>query len=119
MDDQNKNLILATVLSFLVILVWFVFFQPEAPTIQPVLPELSETTGETGPTADVAAGVAPASADATPAPVVETIRIAIDTPRLTGSVALTGGRIDDLALRDYRTELDSPDTRSTAVTRRL
>ena len=29
MDDQNnKNLILATVLSFLVILVWFVLFPP-------------------------------------------------------------------------------------------
>ena len=32
MDDQNKNLILATALSFLVILVWFVLFPPPEPT---------------------------------------------------------------------------------------
>ena len=31
MDDQNKNLILATVLSFLVILGWFWFFPPPEP----------------------------------------------------------------------------------------
>ena len=31
MDEQNRNLILATVLSFLVILVWFVVFPPEEP----------------------------------------------------------------------------------------
>ena len=29
MDDQNKNLILATALSFLVILTWFILFPPE------------------------------------------------------------------------------------------
>ena len=32
MDDQNKNLILATALSFIVILVWFVLFPPPEPT---------------------------------------------------------------------------------------
>ena len=31
MDDQNKNLILATVLSFLVILGWYTFFPPPEP----------------------------------------------------------------------------------------
>ena len=36
MDDQNKNLILATALSFLVILVWFVMFPP--PETEPVDP---------------------------------------------------------------------------------
>ena len=29
-------------------------------------------------------------------------RIAIDTPSLIGSIALKGGRIDDLTLKDYR-----------------
>ena len=36
-------------------------------------------------------------------------RIAIRTPRLTGSIALIGGRIDDLVLADYREDLD-PDS---------
>lgn len=35
MDDQNRNLILATVLSFAVILVWFVLFpRPSRPRSQ-------------------------------------------------------------------------------------
>ena len=40
MDDQNRNLILATALSFLVILVWFILFPPEeqAPNPQPTVP---------------------------------------------------------------------------------
>ncbi|MCA8928378.1 MAG: membrane protein insertase YidC [Alphaproteobacteria bacterium] len=32
-------------------------------------------------------------------------RIAIDTPRLRGSIALRGGRIDDLVLKDYHVEV--------------
>ena len=39
MDDQNKNLILATALSFLVILVWFWLFPPEEPAPLDPLPE--------------------------------------------------------------------------------
>ena len=34
MDEQNKNLILATGLSMLVILAWFYFFPPEEPVQQ-------------------------------------------------------------------------------------
>ena len=40
MDDQNKNLILATVLSFLVILIWFTLFPPRstwAATVRDIL----------------------------------------------------------------------------------
>ena len=33
-------------------------------------------------------------------------RIRVDTPALEGSVALKGGRIDDLFLKDYRTSVD-------------
>ena len=37
-------------------------------------------------------------------------RLAIETDRLSGSISLLGGRIDDLKLKDYREELaeDSP-----------
>jgi len=38
MDDQNKNLILATVLSVLVILVWFLLFPPEQPVVDATAP---------------------------------------------------------------------------------
>lgn len=103
MDDQNKNLILATALSFLVILVWFILFPPPetppaadpAAVTQPAAPEKG-TTGGTAPTA-----TGPAAAPAATAP-----RIAIDTPRLTGSVSLLGGRVDQLSLRTYRQTLE-------------
>ncbi len=41
-------------------------------------------------------------------------RIAIDTPSLKGSIALKGGRIDDLTLKDYRetVEPDEPECRA-------
>jgi len=35
MDDQNRNLLLATALSFLVIVIWFLLFPPEEPAPPP------------------------------------------------------------------------------------
>ncbi|MCY4305166.1 MAG: membrane protein insertase YidC [Aestuariivita sp.] len=112
MDDQNKNLILATALSFLVILVWFILFPP--PEQQPV-PESTIATQEV----DTDFANIPEAADApiNPDTVVQsstenslerTPRLSINTPRLTGSISLLGGRIDDLSLKDYRTDL-APD----------
>lgn len=100
MEDQNKNLILATALSFLVILGWFVFFPP---------PEA--TTDPNAPVAELTDGLPPAVPGSTapgaePSEAAATVRVAIDSSRLTGSVALTGGRLDDLQLRDYRETID-------------
>jgi YidC/Oxa1 family membrane protein insertase len=39
-------------------------------------------------------------------------RVAVDTPRVTGSIALTGGRIDDLSLVQYR---ETTDPKSPAI----
>ena len=115
MDDQNKNLILATALSFLVILVWFVMFPPPEPETARDAAEIAETAtpGEAAlPTAAAPEGTAPAAGQAAQpqtAP-AETPRLAIDTPRLSGSISLLGGRIDELKLKDYRVSLekDSP-----------
>ena len=51
MDDQNKNLILATVLSFLVILLWYTLFPPPETQPVPETPAQSQTAGETAPAA--------------------------------------------------------------------
>ncbi|MFX0541776.1 membrane protein insertase YidC [Roseovarius sp. S4756] len=115
MDDQNKNLILATALSFLVIMLWFVLFPaPETPVTPP-----AETTAETS--ADGAAdsiASTPGAIDSTGAATAETDapqpadapRVAIDTPSLKGSISLQGGRIDQLSLKNYHEtiEPDSP-----------
>ena len=103
MDDQNKNLILATALSFLVILVWFVLFPPEEPAVDPNAPATVQMTDAATPPA-----AAPAAVAAQPevAPVPEAPRLAIETPKLQGSISLLGGRIDDLSLKGYRVTQD-------------
>lgn len=103
MEDQNKNLLLATVLSFVVILVWFVFFPPPETTVDPNAPA-AVTQTETAPAAPAATTTAPATTEAEPLP--EAPRLTVDTPALTGSISLLGGRIDDLSLKTYRETLD-------------
>ena len=115
MDDQNKNLILATALSFLVILTWFILFPPPEPEPRPTDAVEQTATGTTAPSIPVgeaATTVTPVQPETDPAtaPMENAPRVAIDTPRLTGSISLIGGRIDDLKLKDYRTSLsdDAP-----------
>lgn len=111
MDDQNKNLILATVLSFLVILGWYTFFPPPepAPVVDPAVIETVAEGGTAGAPAvgSTAATDATATAQAAEAEAPSAPRIDIDTPRLSGSISLQGGRIDDLSLKDYRVEIDA------------
>lgn len=104
MDNQNRNLILATVLSALVIVVWTVFFPPPKPTASD--PAVAEQTaaGQTGTPAPAAAPLATAAPAVEPAP--EAPRVAIDTPALTGSISLLGARFDDLSLKHYHEKLD-------------
>ncbi|WP_166418466.1 membrane protein insertase YidC [Cochlodiniinecator piscidefendens] len=107
MDDQNKNLILAMALSGLVLLVWLTWFSPEPPVEDPnTLPNASTTAASDGvaPPAEASASAAPAVALTEEAP-----RILIETPRLSGSMSLIGGRIDTLTLSDYRLTLE-PDS---------
>lgn len=109
MDDQNKNLILATALSFVVILVWFVMFPPPEP--DPVAETPTEQVQTTDSTGTVPAGsadqpTAAAPGIETPVAPVEAPRIQIDTARMDGSISLAGGRIDDLRLKDYHVSIE-------------
>ncbi|WP_420857379.1 membrane protein insertase YidC [Marivivens marinus] len=112
MDDQNKNLILATGLSFLVILVWFWLFPPETPVTPTGEDAASVTvTPDAGdaltPTASAEAGTSPGTEPAAAETAgAEAARIAIETPEMTGSISLLGGRIDDVYLSQYRETLD-------------
>jgi YidC/Oxa1 family membrane protein insertase len=106
MDSQNKNLILATALSFVVILVWFILFPP--PEAEPTDPNAPVATADgvttpAAPSAPAATPAAPAQ-DALEATDSDAPRLAIDTPRVEGAISLLGGRIDQLALKDYREE---------------
>ncbi|MEM6480013.1 MAG: membrane protein insertase YidC, partial [Pseudomonadota bacterium] len=124
MDEQNKNLLMATGLSFVVLLIWMAFFAPEPPEQGPALPDGSTATapqsatgtqadttlptasGETASDAPTAPGSVVTPAETRQAALEAAPRIGINTPRLEGSISLYGGRIDDLKLKDYRETLD-------------
>ena len=105
MDDQNRNLILATVLSFGVILAWTTLFPPE--NLETTVGNEVVATADEGtlPAADPVAPTATTPTE-TATPVAEAPRVPIATDELAGSISLLGGRIDDLALTQYRETLD-------------
>ncbi|NHF73805.1 membrane protein insertase YidC [Paracoccus xiamenensis] len=109
MEDNNRNLILAMVLSMLVVLVWFTFFAPEPPPA----PE-PEAVTQTQPGAPAAvSGTTQAPAGAAPVatgpqdPSASAARVNIQSDSLSGSISLAGGRVDDLLLTKYRETLEA------------
>ncbi|WP_460272548.1 membrane protein insertase YidC [Celeribacter sp. ULVN23_4] len=113
MDDQNKNLILAIVLSGIVLLGWTILFPTPETTTEPTA-AVTETTATTQADASGVAVAPPSAANTAASTGSETIekvedapRVTIETPRVLGSISLVGGRIDDLSLKDYKVEIDS------------
>ena len=100
MDEQNRNLILATALSFLVILVWFLLFPPEEPQPTDNLTEAtgqelgSETSVPSVPQADLGDATAPTAipgadtGETREAAAAATVRVPIETDRIEGSISL-------------------------------
>jgi YidC/Oxa1 family membrane protein insertase len=122
---DNKNTILAIALSALLLLGWQYFFaMPQEKARQEQLQAQQQAQKQTAPiTAQPAQPVqAPAQGapqvpgqsglPSAPAPVdraaalAETPRVPIATGSLQGSIALKGGRIDDLALVKFRETVD-------------
>ena len=98
MDNQNKNLILATALSFLVIVGWFLLFPPPEPPATPAPTVQTDATGAVVP----APGALPVETVVAREEVLtRSPRVPVKTERLGGSISLTGGRIDDLDLLNY------------------
>jgi len=119
---DNKNTILAIVLSALVLLGWQYFFAvPQEKARQEQLQQQAQQQkqnvpgpGQTKPAQPQAQSQVPgqASAPSSAAPIdrkaalANSPRIPIATDTLQGSVALKGGRIDDLALVKFRETID-------------
>ncbi len=100
---EQRNLIIAAVLSVLIIFSYPFLLELMGVDMEPPSPPPAETTAP--------AETAPAPAPAAPAVDRETViaqggRVTIKSPRLKGSIALQGARIDDLVLLDYRTTVD-------------
>jgi YidC/Oxa1 family membrane protein insertase len=121
MHDQS-NVFYAVALSIVILITWQYFFatsflgQPAAPKAsQPGV--IASGTGITRPQTQAVGTPAATIPDAQlqfsrQQALARSQRIAIDTPRLRGSIALTGGRIDDLALVQYR---ETTDPKSKAI----
>ncbi|HJQ17856.1 MAG TPA: membrane protein insertase YidC [Allosphingosinicella sp.] len=112
--NEHRNLVLAVLLSAIVLLGWtFVsskFITPATP------PSTKVVRGKQVPVAKPGETPAPTSPAALRSRAIvlrETPRIAIETPRLQGSVNLKGARIDDLVLTRHRETIakDSPPVR--------
>src|ERR1700722_876793 len=127
---DNRNTILAVILSGLVLIAWQYFYnvpQMERQRAQTAMQnELAKsaapagntttpsTTPSSGPAPTPSANAPTASQPASAAPAIvsrdaaiaETPRIKIDTPRVSGSISLKGARIDDLSLVQFRDTVD-------------
>jgi len=123
--QNNRNFFITIALSVLILTLWQVFYmnprieaqreaarieaerveaekkaaQPAAPgtggaqaPVQPAVPGLPGTDGATDAGRDQALAAAQ--------------RVKIDTPSLTGTISLTGARLDDLRLKHYRLTVD-------------
>jgi len=121
--SENRNTILAIVLSLIVLLGWQYFVA--APQLERQQAELQAqqeaaqkaATGTTNPdapqptgsqganTAAPAAGQQAAFANRDTA-LAASQRVTIDTPSLEGSLNLKGGRLDDIRLKDYHETVD-------------
>ncbi|MFL5066102.1 MAG: membrane protein insertase YidC [Xanthobacteraceae bacterium] len=130
--DNQKNTILAVVLSGLVLLAWQYFIatpqmekqrqiaQEQAEkrtpnTAAPAAPGAAPPVQQQAPNVPQAPGqptVQAPTASAPPQPVTRDSiiaagpRVRISTPTLSGSISLKGGRVDDLSLLKYRETVD-------------
>jgi YidC/Oxa1 family membrane protein insertase len=119
LGQDNKNLIVAIALSLAVLIGWNYFYGvPQVTQQQRQAREAAQTSAQAPTAAPREGGPSvpnPATLPATPgAPMVESReaalgrspRLRIDTPQLAGSIALKGGRIDDVALKTYHETVD-------------
>jgi len=124
--ENNRNYFVAILLSVLVLVAWqFLYVSPkierervaaEALQAEQAAQAPATSTGDT--TTPGVSGSAPGGDAAIPGSttqaagltreetVAQTGRIAIDTPSLSGSINLSGARIDDLLLKEYRQTID-------------
>src|SRR5205823_7501955 len=110
MTDDNKNFILAIALSVAIIFGYQYFFSSYFTKNAPQQPAVQQTTGQqTGqvqqPSGTIPAGQQPAQISREAA-LAASKRLPIDTPRVRGTINLTGGEFDDLHLKDYRETVD-------------
>ncbi|HEV2817655.1 MAG TPA: membrane protein insertase YidC [Allosphingosinicella sp.] len=101
--NGNKNMILAVVLSAIVLFGWGFISQRYFPTANPPVTRIEKGREVATPQPQASpAPNAPAAVRDRALVIGESPRVAIQTPRLAGSINLRGARLDDLVLTDQR-----------------
>src|SRR3954467_12888451 len=115
---DKKNLIITIILSALIMVGWQYFYemprlkqQQAIQTQQAAQQKVEQQAAQSAPsgapsTAPAGAGTAAPALKSREEALAQSPRAAIDTPRIHGSIALKGGRLDDLVLKDYRETVD-------------
>ena len=98
-SDDTKNLILAAVLSMVVVFAWYTIFPP-APAPEPIVTEQVDGVSVPAPSVDEGGPVLTGIGTREEALKADD-RILIESPLVTGSIRLLGGRLDDLHLSKY------------------
>jgi YidC/Oxa1 family membrane protein insertase len=101
--QDNRNLILAIVLSAVVLIGWSIFFPTSTEELPAERPPQEQVLDTAAPDEPSLAPTAPRSVDDA---LAEGGRVRIDTDLLEGSINLVGARIDDLSLVKHRYEMD-------------
>jgi YidC/Oxa1 family membrane protein insertase len=123
MKEDNRNLLLAITLSVVVLFGWQYFYGvPQMEKQKQIAQQNQQAQSQTAPVPAPGAApvpgaapgqtVAPAVAPATGAvltrdqALAQSPRVRIETPKIAGSIALTGARLDDVSLKAYRETVD-------------
>ncbi|HVK91603.1 MAG TPA: membrane protein insertase YidC [Mycoplana sp.] len=114
--ENNRNYFVAIALSVLILIGWqFLYVNPKIERERAVAemqaeqdkakPEQATATGTatTTPSGTAVPGTAPESREAA---ATQSVRVAIETDALLGSINLTGARFDDLKLREFHETVD-------------
>jgi YidC/Oxa1 family membrane protein insertase len=111
--DQQRNLIVAVVLSIAILIGFEYFIGPKFKPPAHPNPTTQTMTNEAGPAAKrtgaVPSSIAAPTAATRGAALGQSPRLKISTPRLVGSIDLRGARLDDLTLTNYR-ETTAPES---------
>ena len=109
MTQHTKNLLLAAALSLAFIGIWdhfYAFPQMDKQRAQVIEQQRESKIPKLGAPERAIEAAKPALVRTRAAALAESPRISIDTRSVTGSIALKGGRIDDISLKNYRETVD-------------
>lgn len=123
MKEDNRNLLLAIVMSVVILLGWqFFYAKPQMEKQQEAARQNQQAQSQQAPAASgstptPATPGQPGGSAAPGAPATQAVgtreqalaaspRVKIDTPRIAGSISLTGARVDDVSLKAFRETVD-------------